>query len=143
MKRIRYSKYVPDPAGEMSMEDLLNALSDYLLQSGFESPYSRWGEFDPERSMESLKQAILRALEDGELLPQELLDELMSNPARRKELEKLLESHAAKLAKISSAAKKAGDGKASAKKAAKKKPASKKVSAKKSAMKKAVVRKRR
>ena len=37
MKRIRYSKYVPDPAGEMSMEDLLSALSDYLLQSGFQS----------------------------------------------------------------------------------------------------------
>ena len=36
MKRIRYSKYVPDPAGEMSMEDLLGALSDYLLQSGFQ-----------------------------------------------------------------------------------------------------------
>ena len=37
MKRIRYSKYVPDPAGEMSLEDLLSALSDYLLQSGFEN----------------------------------------------------------------------------------------------------------
>ena len=37
MKCIRYSKYVPDPAGEMSMEDLLSALSDYLLQSGFQS----------------------------------------------------------------------------------------------------------
>ncbi len=39
MKFIKYSKYVPDPAGEMSMEDLLNALSDYLLQSGFQDPY--------------------------------------------------------------------------------------------------------
>ena len=37
MKRIRYSKYVPDPAGEMSMEDLLSALSDYFLQSGFQN----------------------------------------------------------------------------------------------------------
>ena len=37
MKRVVYSKYVPDPASEMSMEDLLNALSDYLLQSGFQS----------------------------------------------------------------------------------------------------------
>ena len=37
MRRIRYSKYVPDPAGEMSMEDLLSALSDYLLQSGFQN----------------------------------------------------------------------------------------------------------
>src|SRR5215471_18370990 len=39
MKRIRYSKYVPDPAQEMSMEDLLQALSDYLLQSGFQEQY--------------------------------------------------------------------------------------------------------
>ena len=46
MKRIRYSKYVPDPAGEMSMEDLLSALSDYLLQSGFNSNF--WYEM-PER----------------------------------------------------------------------------------------------
>ena len=37
MKRTRYTKYVPDPAGEMSMEDLLNALSDHLLQSGFDN----------------------------------------------------------------------------------------------------------
>ena len=37
MKRIKYSKYVPDPAGEMSMEDLLNALSDYMMQSGFQN----------------------------------------------------------------------------------------------------------
>ena len=81
----------------VDLEDLVNQLSDYLLQSGFESPYSRWGEFDPERSMESLKRAILRALEDGELLPQELLDELMSNPARRKELEKMLEKLAQRL----------------------------------------------
>ena len=45
MKRIRYSKYVPDPAGEMSMEDLLNALSDYLLQSGFQGYATQffWG----------------------------------------------------------------------------------------------------
>jgi len=35
MKRIAYFKYVPDAAGDMSMEDLLGALSDYFLQSGF------------------------------------------------------------------------------------------------------------
>jgi len=39
MKFIKYSKYVADPAGEMSMEDLLNALSDYLLQSGFQDSW--------------------------------------------------------------------------------------------------------
>ena len=61
MRRIRYSKYVPDPAGEMSMEDLLSALSDYLLQSGFhEYLYDDFG--DGERSLDDLRRAIEQAL---------------------------------------------------------------------------------
>src|SRR5271168_225909 len=91
MKITRYSKYDGEPGDAVDLEDLVNHLSDYLLQSEFDSPYSRWGEFDPDRSMESLRQAILRALEDGEMLPQELLDELTGNPERRKELERLLD----------------------------------------------------
>ena len=56
MKRIRYSKYVPDPAGEMSMEDLLDALSDYLLNSGFESQYSDYyQQGDGDDSLDALK----------------------------------------------------------------------------------------
>ena len=35
MKYTKYSKYVGDLADEMSLEDLLNALSDYMLESGF------------------------------------------------------------------------------------------------------------
>jgi len=91
VKITRYSKYTGEPADAVDLEDLINRLSDYLLQSGFESPYSRWGEFDPERSMESLRQAILQALEDGELLSKELMDALMNDPERRKELERLLD----------------------------------------------------
>jgi len=91
MKITRYSKYTGEPADAVDLEDLVNRLSDYLLQSGFESPYSRWGEFDPERTMESLRQAILQALEDGELLSKELMDALMNDPERRKELERLLD----------------------------------------------------
>jgi len=91
MKITRYSKYTGEPADAVDLEELVNRLSDYLLQSGFESPYSRWGEFDPDRTMESLRQAILRALEDGELLSKELMDALMNDPERRKELERLLD----------------------------------------------------
>ena len=36
MKRIRYSKYVPDPAGESAWKTCRRAL-DFLLQSGFEN----------------------------------------------------------------------------------------------------------
>ena len=66
MKFIKYSKYVPDPAGEMSMEDLLQALSDYLLQSGFQNQYDFYQLPDQEQTMEALRHAIEAALEDGE-----------------------------------------------------------------------------
>jgi len=66
MKRIRYSKYVPDPAGEMSLEDLVNALSDYLLQSGFQDGYGYYDAPD-EQTMEELRAAIEQALLDGEV----------------------------------------------------------------------------
>ncbi len=42
MKFIKYKKYVPEPASEMSLQDLLNALSDYLLQSGFQQQYQNF-----------------------------------------------------------------------------------------------------
>ena len=34
MKRIRYTKYNGDLAGDMDLEDLMQKLSDYLLDSG-------------------------------------------------------------------------------------------------------------
>jgi DNA-binding response OmpR family regulator len=66
----------------------------------------------------------------------------MQTPVLIRQLEKLLESHAAKLAKISSAAAPAaGEGKVSAKKAAGKKAAAKKSAAKPQVGKKAPVKK--
>ena len=61
MKRIRYSKYVPDPAGDMSMEDLLSALSDYLLQSGFQN-YMFYDMPEGEQTLDDLRRAIEQAL---------------------------------------------------------------------------------
>src|SRR6202158_4174207 len=75
MKRIRYSKYVPDPAGEMSMEDLLSALSDYLLQSGFQN-YMFDDMADGEDSLDDLRRAIEQALLDGDLLDQEMRERM-------------------------------------------------------------------
>src|SRR6476661_1096078 len=75
MKRIRYSKYVPDPAGEMSMEDLLGALSDYLLQSGFHN-YMFDDILDGGRTLDDLRRAIEQALLQGDLLGEEMRDRL-------------------------------------------------------------------
>jgi Ca-activated chloride channel family protein len=75
MKRIRYSKYVPDPAGEMSMEDLLSALSDYLLQSGFQNyVYDDFG--DGEQTLDDLRRAIEQALLDSDLLDEQMRQQL-------------------------------------------------------------------
>ena len=75
MKRIRYSKYVPDPAGDMSLEDLVSALSDYLLQSGFQDQYGYYDAPD-EQTMEELRQAIEQALLDGELGDESLREQI-------------------------------------------------------------------
>jgi Ca-activated chloride channel family protein len=75
MRRIRYSKYVPDPAGDMSLEDLLGALSDYLLRSGFQE--NMWYELpEGEQTLDALKQAIEQALLNGDLFDEEMRERL-------------------------------------------------------------------
>ncbi|HTU41483.1 MAG TPA: VWA domain-containing protein, partial [Candidatus Aquilonibacter sp.] len=89
MKRIRYSKYVPDPAGEMSMEDLLGALSDYLLQSGFQS--DMWFEMpEGERTLDDLRRAIEQALMEGDQFDDEMRERLQQM-AMDGELDELVE----------------------------------------------------
>ena len=89
MKRIRYSKYVPDPAGEMSMEDLLSALSDYLLQSGFQS--DMWYEMpEGEQTLDDLRRAIEQALMDGDQFDEDMR-ERMQEMAMDGQLDELIE----------------------------------------------------
>ena len=93
MKRIRYSKYVPDPAGQMSMEDLLSALSDYLLQSGFQD--SMWYELPQgEQTLEELRRAIENALLDGEMFDDNLreqIEQMVAEGQLDELIEKLIE----------------------------------------------------
>jgi Ca-activated chloride channel family protein len=80
MKRIRYSKYVPDPAGEMSMEDLLSALSDFLLQSGFQNYL--YDDFpDGEQTLDDLRRALEQALLDSDMLDEEMRQQLQQMQA--------------------------------------------------------------
>ena len=93
MKRIRYSKYVPDPASEMSMEDLLSALADYLLQSGFQE--SMWYELpEGEQTLDALKRAIENALMDGEMFDEDLreqIEQMMAEGQLDEMIQKLIE----------------------------------------------------
>ncbi|HET8667467.1 MAG TPA: VWA domain-containing protein [Terriglobales bacterium] len=77
MKFIRYSKYVPDPASELSMQDLLNALSDFLLNSGFQNPYQSFYEMpNDEQTMDDLRDAIEQALLGEDSLEEAMREQL-------------------------------------------------------------------
>jgi Ca-activated chloride channel homolog len=65
MKRIRYGKYVPEDFG-LSAEDLMRALSDYFLNSGFDQQFYGMQELDLSK-LDALKEAIREALERGDL----------------------------------------------------------------------------
>src|ERR1700692_3134242 len=88
-KRIRSSKFIPDAAGEMSMEDLLSALSDYLLRSGFQS--DMWYEMPQgEQTLDDLRRAIEQALMEGDQFAEDMRERLQQMAADG-ELDELIE----------------------------------------------------
>jgi Ca-activated chloride channel family protein len=93
MKYIRYSKYEGELAEGVDLAELMNRLADFFLYSGFPSPYYGIYEMDPERSLESLRQAILRAIAEGGLLAEDLTEELLQNPdlAQNQQLRELID----------------------------------------------------
>lgn len=78
------------------MEDLLRALSDYLLGSGFHDPYMQFSEMN-EHTLENLKEAIERALENGDLFDPERMEtmrqhlESMPGEARERLIQNLMD----------------------------------------------------
>ena len=93
MKYTKYSKYVADLADEMSMEDLLSALSDYMLESGFQSDSMYFQQMD-EHSLDALRQAIQQALEMGDFLSDEMrerLEQMQADGTMDELIERLIE----------------------------------------------------
>lgn len=91
MKRINYTKYKGDLASEMDMEDLLQALSNYLLDSGFRDPYGDFQDLD--HTLENLREALRRALEEGNFDEdiRQKIDELMAAGKLDELIDKLIE----------------------------------------------------
>jgi Ca-activated chloride channel homolog len=78
VKFTRYSRYQGGLLDGLDLEELVNRLGDFFLESGFESQAYGVYEMDPERTLEQLRRAILQALEEGDLLPPELLEQLLA-----------------------------------------------------------------
>ena len=72
-----YTKFNPQLSDAVDLQALLDQLADFLLQSGFAGGASQnfWGEpgEEADRSLDGLKEAILRALiESGQITPEML-----------------------------------------------------------------------
>ncbi|HWF09508.1 MAG TPA: hypothetical protein VG297_13655 [Bryobacteraceae bacterium] len=97
MKWIRFSKYTGDDFG-IDANDLMQALANFFLQSGFNNPYTQFSEWNSQ-TLEDLKRAIQEALESGQLFPddqmQQMLEKLQS--MSQEQIDQLLENLVQKL----------------------------------------------
>ncbi len=88
MPRFTYHKHRPNLWEDLDLNELVNAMSDFLLGSGFGEP----ADGDNRTTQEDLKNAIVNALMTSELLPDEDLQKLFSNEETLNEfLEKVIE----------------------------------------------------
>src|ERR1700679_217764 len=92
MKSVRYTKYLGDLASEIDMESLLQALSEYLLDSGFRDPYAQFQDF--EHTLENVREALRRLLESGGMFDEETqqkIDQMSAEGTLDELIDKLIE----------------------------------------------------
>jgi Ca-activated chloride channel family protein len=93
--KYKYTKYVPNLLDDLDMDELMSKLSDLLMSSGFGNP--RDTDDDSDRTMQALHDAILEALFNGGVLPDDLLEKMFGDAAEgneesaREQLEQLIE----------------------------------------------------
>ncbi len=80
MKLTRYTKFTGDLASSFGLDDLMQALSDFLLDSGFHDPMSPFQNFDGEQTMDNLREAIRRALQSGDVLDEDAQEQFDNLP---------------------------------------------------------------
>jgi len=106
MRFTTYTKYTGAFLEAVNLQDLLDRLADFLLQSGFAGgphyhPWWGWSGDDHDKSLDALKQALLQALlESGQLTPdmlKALRGEGQSNEKAQQKLAELLDQLVQKL----------------------------------------------
>jgi Ca-activated chloride channel family protein len=98
VKWVKFSKYTGDDFG-IDAQDLLQALSNFFLESGFNNPYMQFSEWN-QQNIEDLKRAIQEALENGELFPNDQMQQMLEKLASMtpEQMDQLLENLVQKLA---------------------------------------------
>ena len=75
MKSVNYSRYTGDELG-ISAEDLMRALADLFLRSGFEQQFFDLSDMDLQ-DLDDLREVIRKALEGGELFGDQEIEKMM------------------------------------------------------------------
>jgi Ca-activated chloride channel family protein len=76
MATTRYTKWIPSPLDGLSLEELLDQLSEFFLQSGFGYGFRDVSNL---RDLESLKQAIIEKLLDLGRIPEQLVEQWLND----------------------------------------------------------------
>ncbi len=93
--KYKYTKYVPNLLDDLDMDELMSKLSDLLMSSGFGNPRDTGDDSD--RTMQALHDAILDALFNGGVLPEDTLERMFGDQAEgseqqmREQLEQLIQ----------------------------------------------------
>jgi uncharacterized protein with von Willebrand factor type A (vWA) domain len=91
MKLTRYTRFTGDLSTSFDLEDLMEALSDFFLDSGFNDPWSQFQNASD--SMEDLREAVRQAIDSGELLDEDAQEKYEELPEEGKQelVEKIIQ----------------------------------------------------
>src|SRR5215471_5251297 len=86
----KYTKWIPSPLDGLSLEELLDELSEFFLQSGFQSGFREMGN---PHDLDALRQAIIEKLVEMGRIPESLLEQWMADRSEgeAKDLNDLIE----------------------------------------------------
>src|SRR5262245_26500063 len=90
MATTKYSKWIPSPLDGLSMEELLDQMSEFFLQSGFSYGFL---DMSNPHALDALRQAIIQKLVEMGRIPEELLQQWLENRTEgdAKELDELID----------------------------------------------------
>jgi Ca-activated chloride channel family protein len=90
MPTTKYTKWIPSPLDGLSLEELLDELSEFFLQSGFQYGFR---DVSNPHDLDALRQAIIEKLVEMGRIPESLLEKWMEDRSEgeAKELNDLME----------------------------------------------------
>jgi len=86
----KYTKWIPSPLDGLSLEELLDQMSEFFLQSGFQYGFN---DMSNPRDLESLRQAIIEKLVEMGRVPEEIYQQWLQNRSEgdAKKLDELID----------------------------------------------------